>query len=114
MWDGEFAGSIGLRWQPGTAALPPTCPGHIGFAVVPWKRGRGHAKHALGETLNEARARGLEYVELTTTPDNLPSQKVIEANGGRLVARVTRGRELGGGDALLYRIMLASIEKASA
>jgi predicted acetyltransferase len=68
----------------------------------------------LGQTLNEARARGLEYVELTTTPDNLPSQKVIEANGGRLVARVTRGRELGGGDALLYRIMLASIEKASA
>ena len=49
MWDGEFAGSIGFRWQPGTSELPPTCPGHIGFAVVPWKRGRGYAKRALGE-----------------------------------------------------------------
>ncbi len=35
LWDGEFCGSIGLRWQPGTAALPPHCLGHIGYAVVP-------------------------------------------------------------------------------
>jgi hypothetical protein len=26
MWDGEFCGSIGLRWQPRTSLLPPTCP----------------------------------------------------------------------------------------
>lgn len=25
MWDGEFAGSIGFRWQQGTTALPPCC-----------------------------------------------------------------------------------------
>ena len=30
LWDGEFCGSIGLRWQPGTTALPPHCLGHIG------------------------------------------------------------------------------------
>ena len=41
MWDGEFCGSIGFRWRPGTEALPPTCLGHIGYTVVPWKRGRG-------------------------------------------------------------------------
>ena len=41
MWDGAFCGSIGLRWQPGTGALPPHVLGHIGYAVVPWKRGRG-------------------------------------------------------------------------
>lgn len=35
LWDGEFCGSIGLRWQPGTTALPPYCLGHIGYAVVP-------------------------------------------------------------------------------
>ena len=35
LWDGEFSGSIGLRWQPGTTALPPHCLGHIGYAVVP-------------------------------------------------------------------------------
>lgn len=30
IWDGEFCGSIGLRWQRGTEALPPYCLGHIG------------------------------------------------------------------------------------
>jgi predicted acetyltransferase len=43
MWGGEFCGSIGLRWQPGTDALPEYVLGHIGFAVVPWKRRRGYA-----------------------------------------------------------------------
>jgi len=28
IWDGEFAGVIGLRWQPGTADLPPHVLGH--------------------------------------------------------------------------------------
>ena len=37
MWDGEFCGSIGFRWQPGTNALPATVLGHIGYAVVPWR-----------------------------------------------------------------------------
>src|SRR5512140_3677577 len=47
MWDGEFCGTIGFRWQPGTTALPPHCLGHIGYAVVPWKQGRGYATEAL-------------------------------------------------------------------
>ena len=38
MWDGDFCGSIGFRWQPGTSALPAYCLGHIGYSVVPWKR----------------------------------------------------------------------------
>jgi predicted acetyltransferase len=42
IWDGEFCGSIGFRWQPGTEALPPYCLGHIGYAVVPWKQGLGY------------------------------------------------------------------------
>lgn len=33
LWDGEFCGSIGLRWQPGSTELPPHCLGHIGYAV---------------------------------------------------------------------------------
>ena len=47
IWDGEAAGSIGFRWQPGTAELPPHVLGHIGYAVVPWKRRRGYATEAL-------------------------------------------------------------------
>ena len=42
MWDGEFAGAINLRWQPGSRLLLPTCLGHIGYSVVPWKRRRGY------------------------------------------------------------------------
>ena len=81
MWDGEFCGSIGLRWQPGTAALPPYCLGHIGYAVVPWKQGLGYAKSALRLILPEARAVGLPYVEITTDPDNIASQRVAEKAG---------------------------------
>jgi predicted acetyltransferase len=66
MWDGEFCGSINFRWQPGTAELPPYCLGHVGYSVVPWKRGRGYATRALRLLLPDARSEGLEYVELTT------------------------------------------------
>src|SRR6478735_1031914 len=59
MWDGEFCGSIGFRWQPGTEALPPHCLGHIGYAVVPWRRGRGYATQALRAMLPDAAAEGL-------------------------------------------------------
>lgn len=106
MWDGEFCGSIGIRWQPGTAALPAHCLGHIGYAVVPWKRGRGHATRALALLLPEARKEGLDYVELTTDPDNLSSQKVITANGGVLVKRFHKDPAYGDVEALLFRIDL--------
>lgn len=106
MWDGEFAGSIGFRWQRGTPELPPTCLGHIGYSVVPWKRGRGYAKAALGQILPEARAQGLPYVEVTTDLDNVASQRVILANGGVLVERFAKGAQYGNGDGLRFRIQL--------
>lgn len=105
MWDGEFCGSIGLRWQPGTSALPPYTLGHIGYAVVPWKRRRGYATRALGLILSEARAEGLEYVEITTDPDNVASQRVAMANGGVLVERFP-APWYGPGERLRFRIDL--------
>jgi predicted acetyltransferase len=106
IWDGEFCGSIGLRWQRGTEALPPYCLGHIGYAVVPWKQRRGYATRALREVLLEARAEGLRYVEITTDPDNLPSRRVIEANGGVLVEEFVKPAALGGKPGLRYRVNL--------
>src|SRR6185503_3048860 len=85
IWDGEFCGAIGFRWTRGTEALPPHCLGHIGYAVVPWKRGRGCATFALRALLPDAKAEGLRYVDLVTDHDNVASQRVIEANGGVLV-----------------------------
>jgi predicted acetyltransferase len=107
MWDDEFSGTIGLRWQPGTEALPPYCLGHVGYAVVPWKRGRGYARQALGEMLERAAAEGLRYVEITTRVDNEPSQRVILANGGVLDDEFTAPAALGGHRHLRYRVQLA-------
>ena len=106
MWDGEFCGSIGFRWQRGTEALPPHCLGHIGYSVVAWKRRRGYATQALGEVLREASAEGLRYVEITTQPDNVPSQRVILANGGVLVEEFTTPAALGGRREVRYRVDL--------
>ena len=104
MWDGEFCGSIGFRWQQGTHELPPTCLGHIGYSVVPWKRRRGYATAALGMILKDVPARGLDYVEITTDVDNAGSRKVIEANGGVLVEEFTKTAHHGGTQGLRYRI----------
>jgi predicted acetyltransferase len=106
IWDGEFCGDIGFRWQKGTEALPPTCLGHIGYSVVPWKRGLGYATQALALLMPEVKKIGLAYVELTTDPDNEPSQKVITKNGGILVERFIKPAAFGSKEALRFRIYL--------
>lgn len=106
MWAGELVGTIGFRWQPGTSNLPPYVLGHIGYAVVPWMRGRGHATEALRLLLPDARAEGLPHVDLTVEPDNRPSRRVIEANGGILVEAFTAPAAYGHKHGLRYRIAL--------
>jgi predicted acetyltransferase len=110
MWDGEFCGVIGFRWQPGTTDLPPHCLGHIGFAVVPWKRGRGYATRALALLLPDAAAEGLAHVELTTDVDNVASQAVIRANGGELVERFHKAAVYGGAASFRFRIVLGRLK----
>jgi predicted acetyltransferase len=106
MWDGEFCGAIGLRWQPGTTDLPPHCLGHIGYSVVPWKRRRGYATRALQLLLPQASSEGLPFVELVADADNVASQRVIEANGGQLVEAFHESAEDGGAESLRFRILL--------
>jgi predicted acetyltransferase len=106
MWDGEFCGVIGFRWQPGTADLPPHVLGHIGFSVVPWKRRRGYATRALQFLLPHIRKEGRSHVELTTDPGNVGSQRVIAANGGRLVERFIKPDVFGAAEGLRFRILL--------
>jgi len=106
LWDGEFCGSIGFRWQPGTSALPAHVLGHIGYAVVPWKQRRGYATQALAMLLPRARSLDLEYVDITTDPENVESQKVILGNNGVLVERFKEPEQYGGEDALRFRIFL--------
>jgi len=106
MWDDGFCGSVNFRWQPGTSDLPKHVLGHLGYAVVPWKQRRGYATKAVALMLSEARKLGLEHIDLTTDPDNLPSQKVITANGGALVERFRKDAAYGATESLLFRIPL--------
>ncbi len=106
MWDGEFCGTLGARWQPGTTDLPPHCLGHVGYAVVPWKRRRGYATEALRLVMPRLRALGLPFIELTTNADNLPSQKVILTNGGFLLREFDKPAPYGGGRGFLFRLDL--------
>jgi predicted acetyltransferase len=58
--------------------------GHIGYGIRPSARGQGLATWALGQILNEARARHMDRVLLICTTNNHASAKTIEANGGIL------------------------------
>jgi predicted acetyltransferase len=80
--------------------------GHIGYAVVAWKQGRGYATRALGLLLPEARAQGLAFVEITTNADNVASQRVITSNGGQLIERFNKPAAYGGAPSLRFRIRL--------
>jgi predicted acetyltransferase len=80
--DDEVVGRISLRHS-----LTPwllEVAGHVGYAVRPGARRRGHATRALGLVLPVAAARGLERVLVTCDVDNVGSRRVIEANGGVL------------------------------
>lgn len=106
IWDEGFCGTIGLRWQPGRADLPPHCLGHIGYAIVPWRRNEGLATRALREILPYARSVGLAYVDLSADPENHASIRVMEKAGARFVETITTPAALGARPNGLYRVDL--------
>jgi len=103
MWDGEYCGTVSFRWQPGTCELPPTCLGHIGYGVVPWKRRRGCATAALGAMRERVRREGFDRIDITAGIDNAASHRVIVANGGFAIERFRAPAECGGEDCLRFR-----------
>lgn len=107
IWDDDgFCGGVGMRWTPGSTDLPPTCLGHVGYSVVPWKQRRGYATRALALALPLLAAEGLPWCEAVTDADNVASQRVLAANGAVLVERFTLPEQFGSGPALRWRIAL--------
>lgn len=82
---GELVGVVNFRH-----VLTPALErygGHVGYAVRPDRRGRGHATALLRHAMGLARARGLEALLLTCAPDNAASARVIAKCGGALTDR---------------------------
>lgn len=113
MWDGEYCGSIALRWQAGSNELPDFCLGHVGYSVVPWKQCTGYATQALKLLLPMAHEQGLAYLVISTQPENVASQKVILNNGGRFLDAVLPPKFYGHAEEWRYRIELDGLKPSS-
>lgn len=57
--------------------------GHLGYAVAPAYRGKGHGTQILKHGLRECQNLGLEKVLITCGDKNIRSWKTIERAGGR-------------------------------
>jgi predicted acetyltransferase len=62
--------------------------GHIGYAIRPAHRRRGHGTEVLRQALIVARAEGVADVLVTCDDDNLGSARIIESCGGELESLV--------------------------
>jgi predicted acetyltransferase len=80
--DGAVVGRSSIRFELNDHLMVEG--GHIGYAVRPQYRRRGHATEILRQSLVVARASGVGRALLTCDDDNLGSRKAIEANGGVL------------------------------
>lgn len=81
IWQGGFAGTLGLRWCPGSTELPPTCLGHFGYSVVPWRQGEGLATRAVQELRAWLPGVGLPFATAAVRASNPASVRVMEKAG---------------------------------
>jgi predicted acetyltransferase len=78
----EFIGEISIRHRLNAWLLQEG--GHVGYGIRPGRQGRGYGKLILKLGLEVCRHLGIERALVTCKDDNLPSARIIEANGGRL------------------------------
>jgi len=81
----EYLGRLAIRHRLTSHLLAEG--GHIGYAVRPSARRRGHATAMLAAALPLAAALGIDTAHLDCEDDNVASRRVIERNGGWLERR---------------------------
>jgi predicted acetyltransferase len=77
---GTLVGRVSIRHE--LNAYLAAIGGHIGYAVRPGARRRGHAGRILREALEVAAGLGIPAALLTCDEDNVGSVRTIEAAGG--------------------------------
>lgn len=77
--DGGIVGIIDLRHTLNSFLVDF---GNCGYSVRPAARRRGYGREMLRLLLEEARAAGMQALHISVERGNLPSVKVIRANGG--------------------------------
>ncbi|GAA1164248.1 GNAT family N-acetyltransferase [Ornithinimicrobium humiphilum] len=87
--DGEIVGRVSIRHRLTPFLLAEG--GHVGYAVAPAHRRRGHATEMLRQSVARLAALGVDRVLVTCDDDNLASARTIEANGGVLEDVVPTG-----------------------
>jgi predicted acetyltransferase len=76
----HLVGAARIRWR----VLPILLldGGHIGYEVRRTARNRGIGREILRQSVELARSAGIAEIYLTTADSNVPSQRVIESQGG--------------------------------
>ncbi|HEU5084501.1 MAG TPA: GNAT family N-acetyltransferase [Acidimicrobiales bacterium] len=88
--DGQVVGRTSIRHELNEFLL--TVGGHIGYAVLPEHRRRGHATEILRQSLVLTRALGIDRALVTCDEGNVASAAVIERCGGVLESVVDNPR----------------------
>jgi RimJ/RimL family protein N-acetyltransferase len=97
--DGEAVGLCSYKAPPGAAGDV-----EIGYGVAPERRRLGHATRAVSLIVEEARQdTRVRAVRAETALANLPSQRVLEANG---FVQVGRGMDHDEGETIVWRLEL--------
>lgn len=99
--NGQYLGRVNIRHQLTDFLLKEG--GTIGYDIRPTQRGKGYGKRMLKLALIKAKELGIEKVLITCNVNNIPSKKVIEANGGIIENRI-KSVEKGKPDKLRYWI----------
>lgn len=78
--DDQIVGRSSIRFE--LNEYLATAGGHIGYAVLPQHRRKGHATEILRQSVVIARAEGVDDLLVTCSETNVGSRAVIEACGG--------------------------------